>query len=67
MEAFVIGGGVAGFLPAEEEMLKRVQHDSLILVRMTIWCGGAPNLLSLEGRGGTRKQGENRGFRCGSG
>ena len=33
-------------------MLKRVQHDSLILVRMTIWCGDDQNPLSLEGRGG---------------
>ena len=39
-------GAVAGFLPAEEEMLKRVQHDNLILVwhdslvcRATVWCG----------------------------
>ena len=42
VEAFIIGGGVAGFLLAEEEMLKRVQHDSLILVRHDNFVWGRP-------------------------
>ena len=52
MEAFVIGGGVAGFQPAEKEMLKRVQHDNLILVWHDSLVWGDQNSLSLEGRGG---------------
>ena len=45
-EAFVVDGAVAGFRSAEEEMLKQVQHDNLILIRHdSLVCGEGDSLV----------------------